>query len=73
MEEVIKFTLYCGCKMLLTSSLRLKKKPQTSIMGLDFRWSADIGMMLHKKSVAKYYVSVFKQEINQASELSISK
>lgn len=58
--------------MLLTSSLRLKN-PQTSIMGLDFRWSADIGMMLHKKSVAKYYVSVCKQEINQTSELSISK
>lgn len=42
-------------------------------MGLDFKWSADIGMMLHEKSVAKYYVSVCKQEINQTSELGMSK
>lgn len=58
--------------MLLTRSLRLEKK-QTSIVGLDFRWSADIGMMLLEKSVAEYFVSLCKQEINQTSELGISK
>lgn len=42
-------------------------------MGLDFRWSADIGMMLLEKSVAEYFVSLCKQEINQTSELGISK
>lgn len=41
-------------------------------MGLHFKWSADTGMMLHKKSVAKYYVSICKQEINQTSELGMS-
>lgn len=39
--------------MMLTSDLRLKN-PQTSIIGLDFKQSADIEMMLHEKSVAKY-------------------